>query len=62
MSKAKANNIRIEYETFGDPSSPPILLIIGLGSQLPHGELWAQVARDIIAHTKKAGAVALETK
>jgi pimeloyl-ACP methyl ester carboxylesterase len=34
MPKASANNIRIEYETFGDPSSPPILLIIGLGSQL----------------------------
>jgi len=34
MPKANANNIRIEYETFGDPSSPPILLIIGLGSQL----------------------------
>jgi len=34
MPKASANNIRIEYETFGDPSSPPILLVIGLGSQL----------------------------
>jgi len=34
MPKAKTNNISIEYETFGDPSSPPILLIIGLGAQL----------------------------
>ncbi|MBN1106455.1 MAG: alpha/beta hydrolase [Deltaproteobacteria bacterium] len=34
MSKVSANNIRIEYETFGDPSSPPILLIIGLGGHL----------------------------
>lgn len=34
MPKASANSIRIEYETFGDPSSPPILLIIGLGGQL----------------------------
>ena len=34
MPKASANNIRIEYETFGDPSSPPILLIIGLGGHL----------------------------
>jgi len=34
MPKANANNIRIEYETFGDPSSPPILLIIGLGGHL----------------------------
>jgi len=34
MPQAKANKISIEYETFGDPSSPPILLIIGLGAQL----------------------------
>lgn len=34
MPKANANNILIEYETFGNPSSPPILLIIGLGGQL----------------------------
>jgi len=34
MPKARANNIQIEYETFGDSSSPPILLAIGLGGQL----------------------------
>lgn len=34
MAKAKANHLLIEYETCGDPSSPPILLIIGLGAQL----------------------------
>ncbi len=34
MSKAKANNIEIEYDTFGDPSSEPILLIMGLGYQM----------------------------
>jgi pimeloyl-ACP methyl ester carboxylesterase len=34
MPRANANNISIEYETFGNPSSPPILLIIGLGGQL----------------------------
>jgi pimeloyl-ACP methyl ester carboxylesterase len=34
MSNVSANNIRIEYETFGNPSSPPLLLIIGLGSQM----------------------------
>lgn len=34
MAKASANHIVIEYETFGNPSSPPILLIVGLGSQL----------------------------
>ena len=34
MPKAKANNIEIEYETFGDPSSDPFLLIMGLGYQM----------------------------
>jgi len=31
-------------------------IIEGMGHDLPHGEAWAQIARDIIAHTKKAGA------
>jgi pimeloyl-ACP methyl ester carboxylesterase len=30
----KANGIQIEYEAFGDPSSPPLLLINGLGMQM----------------------------
>jgi pimeloyl-ACP methyl ester carboxylesterase len=34
MPKANANNVSIEYETSGNPSSPPILLIIGLGGHL----------------------------
>ena len=34
MSKAKANNIEIEYDTFGDSSSEPLLLIMGLGYQM----------------------------
>ncbi|MFX1419978.1 MAG: alpha/beta fold hydrolase [Promethearchaeota archaeon] len=34
MPKAKANNIEIEYETFGNPSSKPLLLIMGLGAQM----------------------------
>lgn len=34
MPKVKANNIEIEYETFGDPSDNPLLLINGLGSQM----------------------------
>ncbi len=36
MATAHANGIKIEYETFGDPSLPALLLIIGLGSQLIH--------------------------
>jgi len=36
MSKAIINHIQIEYETFGNPSSPTILLIIGLGCQMIH--------------------------
>ncbi len=34
MPKAKVNNIEIEYETIGNSSSKPLLLIAGLGSQL----------------------------
>ena len=34
MPKAKANNIEIEYDTFGDSSSKPLLLVMGLGVQM----------------------------
>jgi pimeloyl-ACP methyl ester carboxylesterase len=34
MTAIKANGITIEYETFGDAGSPPVLLIMGLGAQL----------------------------
>lgn len=32
--KAQANGIEIEYETFGDPADPAVLLIMGLAAQL----------------------------
>ncbi|MBA4393611.1 MAG: alpha/beta hydrolase [Desulfobacca sp.] len=34
MPNVKANGIQIEYETFGNPSGRPLLLIIGLGGQM----------------------------
>ncbi len=34
MPRATTNGIELEYETFGDPKAPPLLLIAGLGSQL----------------------------
>lgn len=34
MSNVEANGIQIEYETFGDPKEPPLLLIIGFAGQL----------------------------
>jgi pimeloyl-ACP methyl ester carboxylesterase len=34
MPKAKANNIEIEYDTFGDLSAKPLLLVMGLGAQM----------------------------
>jgi pimeloyl-ACP methyl ester carboxylesterase len=34
MATADANDIQIEYDTFGDPSLPAMLLIAGLGSQM----------------------------
>jgi pimeloyl-ACP methyl ester carboxylesterase len=34
MPRAAANGIEIEYETFGDPDDPTLLLVSGLGGQL----------------------------
>ncbi len=34
MPNATANGIQIEYDTFGDDNSPPLLLIMGLGAQM----------------------------
>ena len=34
MPQVRANGINIEYETFGNPAHPPMLLIMGLGAQL----------------------------
>lgn len=34
MPNIKANGIQIEYDTFGDPAAEPLLLIMGLGSQM----------------------------
>ena len=34
MAKIKANGIQIEYDTFGDTTSPALLLIMGLGTQM----------------------------
>lgn len=36
MPNVIANGIQIEYDTFGDPASPPLLLIMGLGAQMIH--------------------------
>ena len=37
--RAHVNGIDIVYETIGDPSDPPLLLIMGLGMQLIHWDL-----------------------
>ncbi len=34
MPQAQANGLTFEYETFGDTSNPPLLLIMGVGCQL----------------------------
>jgi pimeloyl-ACP methyl ester carboxylesterase len=39
MPSVRANGIQIEYDTFGDDSSPPLLLIMGFGGQMI---LWDQ--------------------
>ncbi|WP_344660461.1 alpha/beta hydrolase [Catenulispora subtropica] len=34
MPKASTNGVELEYETFGDPAAEPLLLIMGLGTQM----------------------------
>jgi pimeloyl-ACP methyl ester carboxylesterase len=34
VARAQCNGIELEYETFGDPSNPAILLVMGLGIQM----------------------------
>ncbi|HEX3648667.1 MAG TPA: alpha/beta fold hydrolase [Pseudonocardiaceae bacterium] len=34
MPRARANGVELEYDTFGDPADPPLLLVMGLGAQL----------------------------
>ena len=47
MPKANVNNIEIEYETFGDSVSKPLLLIAGLGSQML---AWSDEMCEILAN------------
>jgi pimeloyl-ACP methyl ester carboxylesterase len=37
--RASVNGIEIVYETIGDPSNPPLLLVMGLGTQLIHWDV-----------------------
>ena len=34
MPSVSANAIRLEYDTFGDPTREPLLLVMGLGTQM----------------------------
>lgn len=34
MPRATVDAIELEYETFGDPEDPPLLLVMGLGAQM----------------------------
>ena len=43
---ASANGIEIVYETIGDPTDPPLLLVMGLGMQLIH---WDRALCDQLA-------------
>lgn len=39
MNTAKVGPLDIVYETIGDPSDPPLLLVMGLGMQLIHWDI-----------------------
>lgn len=48
MPQITANGISIEYETHGNPSDPPLLLIMGLGAQLT---LWPiELVEALVGH------------
>jgi pimeloyl-ACP methyl ester carboxylesterase len=40
MPQIEANGLKLHYETTGDPAAPPVLLIMGLGTQLTR---WPEV-------------------
>jgi pimeloyl-ACP methyl ester carboxylesterase len=53
MGRVKANGLELEYETFGDPNDPPMVLIMGLGAQLidwpqPFCEMLAEAGFHVI--------------
>ena len=61
MPGVTANGIQIEYDTFGDSSCPPLLLIRGLGGQMiiegmGHGlffpDAWPLWVDAIVSHTR----------
>ena len=47
MPRARCNDLELEYDTCGDPSSPPLLLIMGLGAQMIfwHDDFCAELAK-----------------
>jgi pimeloyl-ACP methyl ester carboxylesterase len=48
MPRAKSNGVELEYDTFGDPADPALLLVMGLGAQLID---WPEdFAREIAGH------------
>ncbi len=48
MAAINANGITIEYDAHGDPSDPPLLLIMGLGAQMT---LWPiELVEALVAH------------
>ncbi|HEY3471005.1 MAG TPA: alpha/beta hydrolase [Amycolatopsis sp.] len=34
MARAQANGLELEYDTFGEPADPPLVLVMGLGAQM----------------------------
>lgn len=34
MARARVGELELEYDSFGDPSEPPVLLVMGLGAQM----------------------------
>jgi pimeloyl-ACP methyl ester carboxylesterase len=46
--RVSTNGVEIAYQTLGDPSAPPLLLVMGLGMQLIHWDL--ELCEQLAAH------------
>ncbi len=58
VSRASVNGIELAYETFGEPTAPPVVLVMGLGTQMiawpdPMCEALAAAGRFVVRYDNR---------